>query len=343
MTLGNLIFSCAKNEGPFLLEWLSFHRAIGFEDFLIFTNDCEDGTDDLADRLDARGLITHVRNDDYEKRGPQWTALNSQPLRKALRTAQFALHLDLDEFVNIKTGSGQLSDLIAKLGDADAISIPWRFFGNDRIAEFVDQPILEQFTKCGPYPIMFPRQALMFKTLFRPSEVLDRAGVHAPRLSKTATLDQLTWLNGDGRPVRQFDPKNPVLHGENFGNSLAQINHYALRSMQSFLVKSARGLPNHGHVPVDLNYWVRRNFNDMPDRALADRGIPNEFTADTDLMALHKQSCDWHRTKIAEVMATPDGIEFYTALAVTGDTIVPDKPRIAKLYQALGAVFGKKT
>lgn len=29
-----------RNEGAFLLEWLAHHRAIGFTDFLVFSNDC---------------------------------------------------------------------------------------------------------------------------------------------------------------------------------------------------------------------------------------------------------------------------------------------------------------
>ena len=342
--MANLIFSCMKNEGPFLLEWLSYHRSLGFDDALIFSNDCEDGSDKMADALAAKGFLRHVRNDAYEKRGPQWTALNSPDLSKALRTSKLAIHLDLDEFLNIKTGGGALADLAQEMGDADAISIPWRFFGNAGVFAFKDTPILNQFTRCSPYPIMFPRQALMFKTLFRPSAQLSKAGVHAPRIEKDAQLNDITWLNGDGRAVNaQFDPKNPVLHGTNFGNSLAQINHYALRSMQSFLIKSKRGLPNHGHVPVDLGYWARRNFNDVEDRRLADRQIDAMFRGDKDLMRLHQHTCDWHHKRIAEIMATPDGIEFYTALAVAGHTVVPDDAQITQLYQSLGAVFGKKT
>lgn len=330
-----------RNEGPFLLEWLSFHREIGFTDFLIFTNDCNDGSDELADCLAAKGLVTHVRNDDHQKKGPQWTALNSPPLRKALRGAEWAMHLDLDEFLNIKSGKGQLSDLIENVGQPDAISIPWRFFGNAGVLEFKDEPITRQFTRCGPYPIMFPRQAMMFKTLFRPSETLERGGVHAPRLAKGTTRENLSWLNGDGRQVSDaFDPKNPVMFGPDFGNSLAQINHYALRSMTSFLIKSHRGLPNHGRVPVDMSYWARRNFNDYQDVTLAEREFKNEFGDDPDLQVLHNRACDWHRAKAQSIIETPEGVEFLSALAVAGNTIVPDDSKVARLYQALGAVFG---
>ena len=336
-----LILTCVKNEGPFLLEWVAFHLSIGFDHFLIFTNDCVDGSDLIADALADRGIATHVRNTDFEAKGPQWTAMNSKETRQALAEADWAIHLDVDEFLNIRPGHDRLDALTVL--NADAISIPWRFFGNAGIMEFNDAPITQQFTRCGPYPVMFPRQALMFKTLFRPSEKLDRAGVHAPRPAKGVRLTDLNWINGDGRPVsEQFSPKTAVMHGPDFGNALAQINHYALRSMASFLVKAERGLPNHGHVPVDVSYWARRNFNDIEDRSLADRATAQMFAGDAMLEALHDDACNWHRTRIAAILATATGVEFFSALAVLGNTRVPPDQDIRRLYDAFGAVFARK-
>ncbi|MEJ2036042.1 MAG: glycosyltransferase family 2 protein, partial [Maritimibacter sp.] len=37
--------TCVKDEGAFLIEWLAHHRGVGFTDFLIFSNDCSDGTE----------------------------------------------------------------------------------------------------------------------------------------------------------------------------------------------------------------------------------------------------------------------------------------------------------
>ncbi|MFN4129742.1 MAG: glycosyltransferase family 2 protein, partial [Paracoccaceae bacterium] len=47
------IVTTMKNEGPFILEWIAYHRAIGVDDFLIYTNDCTDGTDTMLDLLQA--------------------------------------------------------------------------------------------------------------------------------------------------------------------------------------------------------------------------------------------------------------------------------------------------
>ena len=39
-----VLVSTMKNEGPYLLEWLAYHKSIGIDDFCIFSNDCTDGT-----------------------------------------------------------------------------------------------------------------------------------------------------------------------------------------------------------------------------------------------------------------------------------------------------------
>ena len=49
-----------KDEGPFVLEWLAYHRLIGVNDPIVFTNHCNDGTDMMLERLDEMGLISSI-------------------------------------------------------------------------------------------------------------------------------------------------------------------------------------------------------------------------------------------------------------------------------------------
>ena len=51
-----------KDEGPFILEWIAHHRAIGFEQIIVFTNDCTDGTVRLLKSLEEQGYCTHRNN-----------------------------------------------------------------------------------------------------------------------------------------------------------------------------------------------------------------------------------------------------------------------------------------
>jgi hypothetical protein len=67
-----------KNEGAFLLEWIAYHKIIGFTDIVILSNDCEDGSDEMLDHLSKSGEIVHLRNDGpYDDRGIQFAALRT--------------------------------------------------------------------------------------------------------------------------------------------------------------------------------------------------------------------------------------------------------------------------
>ena len=125
-----------KDEGPYILEWLAYPRAIGFTDFLIYTNDCSDGTDLLLDRLQHNGIVTHVRNK-VLKRGPHLSALKYAKDHHLYSGADWAYVCDADEFLNIKIGNGHVEDLIAHFADADAIPVAWRLFSNNgHLAQF---------------------------------------------------------------------------------------------------------------------------------------------------------------------------------------------------------------
>ncbi len=54
--------SMMKDEGPFVIEWVAHHLAVGFTDLVVYTNDCSDGTDDMLIRLEELGLAHHRRN-----------------------------------------------------------------------------------------------------------------------------------------------------------------------------------------------------------------------------------------------------------------------------------------
>ena len=69
-----LIITSMKNEGSYIVEWVAYHRVIGFTDFLVYTNDCEDGTVEMLERLEEMGVLVHQPNH-VLRRGPQKSAL----------------------------------------------------------------------------------------------------------------------------------------------------------------------------------------------------------------------------------------------------------------------------
>ena len=94
-----------KNEGPFILEWIAYHQAIGVDDFLVYTNDCNDGTDDMFDLLQAKGVVQHQQNPFKKmKIKPQHAALQAAEKEPLVQKADWLICMDMDEFINIKVG-----------------------------------------------------------------------------------------------------------------------------------------------------------------------------------------------------------------------------------------------
>lgn len=245
-------------------------RAIGVDDFLVYTNDCTDGTDRLLALLDARGIVTH-RDNPYRSMGlpPQHAALQAAEAEAVVAAAGWLICMDVDEFITVKLGAGRLADLYAAAGAATMISLTWRLFGNADVHGFADRFVTEQFTRCAPELIRKPHHAWGFKTLFRNLQIYRKLGVHRPKGLKPDLWDQIHWLNGSGRRM----PVGMLRNGwrstaETYGYDWVSLNHYAVRSAESFLVKRDRGRVNHVDRDQGLNYWFRMNHNTEEDRAI---------------------------------------------------------------------------
>ncbi|NNK16558.1 MAG: glycosyltransferase family 2 protein, partial [Sulfitobacter sp.] len=147
---GNVIVGCMKNEAPYILEWIAYHRAIGIDNFLIYTNDCTDGTDEVLGRLMEMGIVEHRNNDNWKGNSPQQHALNKSLKEPVIQNAEWIAHIDVDEFMNIRTGNGTLDDLFAAVPDATNIAMTWRLFGHNGVTKLKDDFVIDQFDACAP-------------------------------------------------------------------------------------------------------------------------------------------------------------------------------------------------
>lgn len=332
------IVTTMKNEGPFILEWLAFHRAIGFDDFLIYTNDCTDGTDLMLAMLMQKGLVQHRENRfrDMNLR-PQHAALQMAELEPVVKTAKWVACIDVDEYVNIKTGDGTLAALFAAVPDANLIAMTWRLFGNADIHAFADAPIIAQFTRCAPEYIRKPHQAWGFKTLFQNIGLFKKLGVHRPKGLNPQLWEDINWVNGSGAPLpRKIYRNGWRSSASTYGYDLVQLNHYAVRSTQSFLVKRDRGRVNHVDRDQGLSYWFRMNNNATEDISIQ-RLLPlmqkelSKLMADPDIAQMHDFCVTKHREKISELRARDDYAQFYDSL--TGARL----SKLSRLHGHFGA------
>ena len=319
-----LIVTTMKNEAPFMLEWIAYNRAIGYDDFLIYTNDCSDGTDAIALRLQELGLAAHVDNNDRAigRKGamlsPQRAALRQATGHERYKAADWIICSDADEFLNIRTGH-TLPDLVDACGPSDAISVCWKLYGNGGRRHYEDTPIIEQFFSCAPEQGYTNFRGAGIKTLFRNNDAFHRMGVHRPKVNPGRAPDSdnpyahVTWRDAGGVVADGNEISWRTWKG--FTHTHARLHHYAIRSCDSFLVKRDRGRTNHIHVDQGREYFDAMNTNHARDYSIL-RHMPGmmrelaRLRSDKVLNELHQQAVAWHREQITDIKARPDWADF---------------------------------
>ena len=334
--MSHLAILCVRNEAAFLLEWLAHHRAVGFDHFLVFSNDCDDGTDAMLDHLATLGGLTHVRNDGpYDQGGIQFTALKQAAKMDLVRDADWILPLDVDEFVNIHAGDGTLADLFASLPNASAITLTWRLFGNNDQVRYLDQPVTEMFDRAAPEVLHWPWRASMFKTLYRNDGTYKKPGVHRPRSPDKSRLDGARWFDSHGRALdEQFKTRRIFSNYGQPNYGIAQLNHYPLGTMESYVLKADRGRAVHSDDLLGVDYWVERNFCSDQDTTIRRYDVRRDeewakLRDDPMLAALHEQAVTWRKDRFDQLMLQEPFRALFGRLLMTPPTR-PVPPKAAK-------------
>ena len=260
-----VLFSAMRNEGPFLFDWIAYHRSIGFDRICIVTNDCTDGSYPLLKKLSEAGVIEHF--DQTVPRGvsPQKSAVQLINGKDYLSTGDWAIFLDADEYLNIKVGDGKVSDFAGYLEDrsAQGMLINWRLFGDSGQKIFNGSYVCNDFTRCE-----VESSYSQFKTFFKVG-----AGTQgfSPLLHRCLLAPEVNgfsdFLTGSGARLGEVGPPKAIrrhkswlingdepfayLMGAEIGYDIAQVNHYIVRDPTSFRLKKERG----------RGYKARSNFN----------------------------------------------------------------------------------
>ncbi|NHB76918.1 glycosyltransferase family 2 protein [Rhodobacter calidifons] len=328
---------CVRNEGAFLLEWLAHHRACGITDFLVFSNDCDDGTDAMLDRLEALGWLSHIRNPGPHPEGPQWSALKRADRHPLVTGADWLLPLDIDEFVNVHVGDRTIPDLLAALPEATAITLTWRLFGNAGVVRFEDAPVTETFTRAAPKVLYWPWRASLFKTLVRNDGSYCKLGVHRPRAPVEARMAGQRWFDGSGRALPTAFHQRRIFSDMGQDNhALVQLNHYPLGAVESFLLKRDRGRAVHADAGLDAGYWIERNFDTEEDRtilALDSRALRDDLRRDQALGAMHAAAVAWRHARFHALMRHDTWRSLYGQLLMAGPARVLTREEAESIWR----------
>ena len=326
-----MIVTAMKNEGPYILEWVAHHLALGFEHMVVVTNDCDDGTTRILDRLAELGHVTHVPNPKMLNRSRgvwQVTALRYARLLNIVRDAEWVLHSDVDEFVQLQPPLATLDALFDALGPTDVLSFTSMPFSSSGKHKLEDAPVVSQFTKyskdystarAAGTPVLNA-----VKTMFRNDVPFRLRRNHRPVLEDFSARN-LTWRNGSGT-VLAADFTDGTFKAMNALDSvgLAQLNHYAIRSVEAFLVKLDRGdVAGTDRLDNALKYWRSYDQPGDDERTWARptdacKNLYTRLRDDPELGPLHQKAYAIHKEKVDRILQTEDGQRIAEALGYSG-------------------------
>lgn len=222
----------ARNEGPFLVQWIAHQRAIGVEEIFLYTNDNTDGSDVLLTRLAEHGYIRLIRNQASLHVNPQVKAYEHLlAFVLPLRAFAWTMALDCDEFpIPDQASDFMIAPFVDRLTQprddgppADCVCLNWLWYGSAGHVRAGPELLAERFEFAKPF-------SHFVKSACRTSAVMSFDNIHKPRLFPGANA-----VNSARQPVLPGGYESYTDHTSGW------INHYWNKSFEEFLVKCSRG------------------------------------------------------------------------------------------------------
>lgn len=224
----------AKNETPYLREWVAYHYLIGFERIIVYDNESTVPVGETLADLHALGMVETYT---IQGQAMQLVAYN-HCLREHGHEFEWLAFLDLDEFLHLKQ-CNDVRMMLSAYEDFAGLVLNNRSYSP---AGYLGRPaglVIDLYREALGYSIYV-------KSIVRPCHV---AMIRTPHHCDYA----------DGRYAVNTD-RLPACGGyAPVASDVAQINHYSMRSQQDYEAKIRRGDAIYeGYNPRSLDKFYKQ-------------------------------------------------------------------------------------
>jgi Glycosyltransferase family 92 len=221
-----------KDEGPYLQEWLEFHRLVGVQHIYLYDNGSSDGTEQVLSDFIRSGYVTRIPWLSFVRDGSPQKLAYAHALSNFGPAWRWMALIDADEFL-FPTEADNLPAVLTRLEHLPAIAVYWRVFGFSGHEKRPPGLVIENFTMRAPFP---PEPGvkgylLKFKSLVDPSKVSAVVSPHVVRLEN----GRVGACTENGILVPSDDEREQVYNGH------LRINHYYSKSREEMEQKLSRG------------------------------------------------------------------------------------------------------
>lgn len=229
-----VLVAIAKNEGPYIREWVFYHKVIcGFDHIHIYNNDSSDNSKDELNSLSSQGLCSWEEWPRSSYNPPQQKAYHNA-MHKLRNEFDWLCFMDLDEFL-VLNSYDHIEDCVSKFDEqTGSISFNWAmFYSLDK--KKTPEPVIKRVNYCYGNPHV--------KTIAR-TKAIRNCAIHTFDL-----LPGYKYMHASGLEYRldekikaSVDLKICTKKEYWICNvQKAQINHYQMKSDEEVLARDVRG------------------------------------------------------------------------------------------------------
>jgi glycosyltransferase involved in cell wall biosynthesis len=250
----------AKDEAPYLVEWLAHYIALGFDHVVVYDNASSDGSAALLQAAAARYTQVEYRAwPDRPGEAPQLGAYQDATARCSTGWIAF---FDADELLVLKQHDTIAGFLARYPADAGAVLVNWLMFGSAGETAYRDELQATRFRMAARNTTVSKNQFV--KSIAR-ADAIEQVRTHCPDLRPGAHT-----YDADGQPVELLVAAKTAKPA----HAVAQLNHYIVRSREEYADKQRRGTPA---VPGDSTskfayrdekFWLDHDTNHVADDAI---------------------------------------------------------------------------
>lgn len=252
------IVATARNEGIYLLEWVAYHRALGFEEVVIYSNNNSDNSDLILGALADAGEIIWVKNEVDPKCDAQSKAyVHALTMLPETLEHEWCAFVDIDEFICINpllfNGLKEFLHWHDRQ-QVDAIAMNWVYFGSSGQVAWDDAPITQRLT------VRHETADAHIKTMFRPHKAISSQ----PHFPREAERDALLFRGANGALHTYANSTLPSsiakAHSDKPQESHAFVAHYFFKTCEEFLWKFSRNRGDYEVSETDVTIALEKRF-----------------------------------------------------------------------------------
>lgn len=217
----------AKNEGPYLREWIEYHKIVGVEKFYFYDNESDDDTKEILEPYIEDGTVVYR----YVVGRVMLIPVYQDAILRTRGKSRWLAIIDPDEFI-VPIEKDTIPEFLKDYEEYPGVGINWMCFdGNNhetkptehgglvtvnytRVVKDHNKFAADRFTKC----------------IVNPNEVIYCNGPHNYKYKNYQTVTE---------NYEMFSSSRTKLHS----SQKIKINHYFRKSREEFEKKTVKGCP----------------------------------------------------------------------------------------------------